>query len=141
MRFLMSILVALILASVPIRAETLPPEQKTVVEGVITSQLQAFSRDDAAGAYSFAAPLIQNIFPNSDTFMAMVKRGYPPVYRHESVQFGESFTDQLGRPAQRVTLTTADGKRYEAIYTMELQPDGTWKIAGCTLTEVQPLDA
>ena len=33
-----------------------------------------------------------------------------------------------GRPIQRVTIVGPDGLNYEAIYTMERQPDGTWQI-------------
>lgn len=38
-------------------------------------------------------------------------------------------------------LTALDGKRYEALYTMERQPDGAWKIAGCVLIAIPGLDA
>ena len=33
----------------------------------------------------------------------------------------------------RASGDEADGKRDEAFYAMEKQPDGTWKIAGCVI--------
>jgi Domain of unknown function (DUF4864) len=139
-RFVISLII-LLSALLPLRAETLKDADRKAVESIITSQLEAFARDDGGEAYSFAAPLIQQMFPDPGTFMAMVKRGYAPVYQYEKFEFGESFLDKAGRPAQRVTLTTPDRKRYEAIYTMQQQADGSWKIAGCSLVEVAPLDA
>src|SRR5260370_30957315 len=57
-------------------------------QGVIRSQVEAFGRDDAAAAYSYAAPAIRQIFPRADIFMSMVQQGYAPVYRHKSFEFG-----------------------------------------------------
>ena len=39
------------------------------VQGVIRSQVEAFGRDDAAAAYSYAAPAIRDLFPQADIFM------------------------------------------------------------------------
>jgi hypothetical protein len=141
MRQLLAPLIVLVMLFTPARAEPLNAADKSAVEAVITSQLEAFSRDDGAGAYDFAAPLIRQIFPTAGQFMAMVKQGYQPVYRSQNHAFAESFTDQLGRPAQKVLITGQDGKRYQAVYTMELQPDGIWKIAGCQLLPVAEVGA
>jgi Domain of unknown function (DUF4864) len=120
----------------PATAGDLSPQDKQTVQGVITDQLKAFAAEDGDKAFSFAAPLIRNAFSDANTFMQMVKRGYEPVYRNKNYVFGESFTDQLGRPAQKVTLTAVDGRRYEAIYTLEQQNDGSWKISGCYLVPI-----
>jgi hypothetical protein len=106
---------------------------KDTIKSVIESQLNAFATDDGASAYSYAAPIVQKAFPTVDIFMTMVTKGYPPVYRNTNRIFGDVFQDGLGRPAMRVVLTGQDSKRYEAIYSMEQQPDGTWKIAGCVV--------
>jgi hypothetical protein len=34
---------------------------------------------------------------------------------------------------QQVLLTGPDGKEYEAVYTLELQPDGVYRITGVSL--------
>jgi Domain of unknown function (DUF4864) len=104
----------------------------SAAQGVIRAQEQAFGRDDAAAAYSHAAPEIQQLFPQADIFMQMVQQGYPPVYRHKSFEFGEARAAN-GRIAQRVHIVDANGEAWEALYTLEQQPDGTLKITGCSL--------
>jgi len=98
---------------------------------IIRSQVEAFGRDDAAAAYSHAAPAIREIFPQ-DAFMAMVRGSYAPVYRHRSFEFGEARVAD-GRIAQRVRIVDAEGVPWEALYTLEQQADGSLKITGCTL--------
>jgi hypothetical protein len=73
--------------------------------------------------------------------MSMVKRGYPQVYRPQSFNFTEALIDPMGRPAQKMLVVGPDGKTYEALYSMEKQPDGTWRISGCSLLEIPGLDA
>ncbi|UPJ60144.1 DUF4864 domain-containing protein [Bradyrhizobium sp. 192] len=101
-------------------------------QGVIRAQEQAFVRDDASAAYSHAAPAIREIFPAPDIFMSMVQSGYAPVYRHKSFEFGESKIEGSSI-AQRVHIIDANGEAWEALYTLEQQPDGSYKITGCTL--------
>jgi hypothetical protein len=76
------LLAALLLSLVgPARAA----DDVAAAQGVILSQVEAFGRDDAAAAYSHAAPAIQEIFPQADIFMSMVRNSYAPVYRHKSL--------------------------------------------------------
>ncbi len=104
----------------------------TAAQGVIRSQEEAFSRDDASAAYSYAAPAIREIFPRADIFMLMVQNAYAPVYRHRSFEFGEAKVEG-GWIAQRVHIIDANGEAWEALYTLERQPDGSFRITGCTL--------
>jgi hypothetical protein len=101
-------------------------------QSVIRSQVEAFGRDDAAAAYSYAAPAIHEMFPQADIFMYMVQHSYPPVYRHKSFEFGEARVEG-GRVAQRARIVDQDGETWEALYTLEQQPDGSLKIIGCML--------
>jgi hypothetical protein len=59
-------------------------DEVAAARSVISSQAEAFSRDDAAAAYSYAAPAIREMFPRADIFMFMVQNSYAPVYRHKS---------------------------------------------------------
>jgi hypothetical protein len=101
-------------------------------QSVIRAQEQAFASDDAAAAYSHAAPEIKQLFPQADTFMQMVRQGYAPVYRHKSFEFGEARASG-GHIAQRVHIVDDNGEAWEAMYTLEQQPDGSLKITGCSL--------
>jgi hypothetical protein len=101
-------------------------------QNVIRSQEQAFSRDDAAAAYSYAAPAIHDMFPGADIFMDMVQHSYAPVYRHRSFEFGEGRAAD-GMVVQRAHIVDDNGEAWEALYTLEQQADGTLKITGCTL--------
>ena len=136
-RFLISAILFVFLLA-PVRAES--ADQKAF-EAVISGQLEAFKKDDGQAAYSFAAPIVKGIFPNAETFMGMVKRGYEPIYKNSKYVFGDLKTDTLGRPAQHVIITASDGERYEAVYAMQQQPDGSWKIAGVQMLEIPSVDA
>jgi hypothetical protein len=108
---------------------------------IISGQISALNADDGPAAYAFAAPLIQQIFPTPDAFMAMVRKGYQPVYRQKSYDFAKTGTDSAGRPNQFVDIIDANGKAWTAVYTFERQPDGSWKISGCMLVEAPGVDA
>jgi hypothetical protein len=106
------------------------------IRTVIDNQLAAFRRDDAVTAFGFAAPNIQDMFGTPEHFLAMVRQGYQPVYRPSEVRFGELVRID-GRLTQLVHLVGPDGVPELALYFMERQPDGVWRITGCVLT-VEP---
>jgi hypothetical protein len=101
-------------------------------QAIISAQAEAFGRDDATAAYAYAAPAIRQLFPRPDIFMDMVRNGYAPVYRHKAFEFAESRAEG-GIIAQKVHIIDADGTPWEALYTLEQQPDGSLKITGCSL--------
>lgn len=121
------VVLAIACSSIPARADDVATAQ-----GVIRAQEQAFGHGDAAAAYSYAAPAIKQIFPAPDIFMSMVQNGYAPVYRHRSFEFGESKIEGSS-VAQRVHIIDANGEAWEALYTLEQQADGSYKITGCSL--------
>jgi hypothetical protein len=123
--FLIALSVAF--SSLPARADDVATAQ-----GIIRAQEQAFGHDDAAAAYSYAAPAVKQIFPAPDIFMSMVQNGYAPVYRHKSFEFGDSKSEG-NSIAQRVHIIDANGEAWEALYTLEQQSDGSYKITGCSL--------
>lgn len=105
---------------------------KTAIVGVIQRQLDAFQGDRAAEAFGYASPGIQQMFGTPDNFLAMVRQGYPPVYRPRSVDFRELVTSE-GRIVQKVLFVGPDGVPVVAEYFMQRQPDGSWRIDGCRL--------
>jgi len=110
-------------------------DDAAAAQSVIRAQEQAFARDDAAVAYSFAAPAIRNIFPVAEILMAMVRHAYAPAYRHRSFEFGVTTHLSEGRIEQRVHIIDADGVAWEALYSLEIEPDGSLKITGCVLSQ------
>lgn len=128
MRVFALLTVLLIALASPTRAG----DNVAAAQNVIRSQLDAFSHDDAAAAYAFAAPAIHDMFPGADTFMFMVRHSYAPVYRHRSFEFGEGEMSG-GRVAQRAHIVDENGEAWEALYTLEQQGDGNLKIVGCVL--------
>jgi hypothetical protein len=128
MRALILLVALLIGLAAPARAA----DDVATAQGVIRSQVEAFGRDDAEAAYSYAAPAIRDMFPQADIFLSMVQRSYAPVYRHRSFEFGEAQVSD-GQIAQQVHIIDAAGEAWEALYTLEREPDGSLKIIGCVL--------
>jgi hypothetical protein len=102
------------------------------VRGVVEAQLAALARDDAERAFSYAAPGIRAQFETAQRFIAMVKRGYPMVVKPASVVFLLP-TGDGDDVVQAVQMTDAAGAAWIAVYTLQRQPGGAWKISGCTV--------
>jgi DNA-binding transcriptional LysR family regulator len=129
---------ALLLAFAPHFApaqEAVPPEDARAVRAVIEAQLDAFRRDDAAGAFALATPDIRATFGDAETFMDMVRRSYAVVYRPSSVVFEAPLVVD-GELLQPVRLTDTQGRGWLAVYPMERQPDGSWRTNGCRLARL-----
>src|SRR5216683_4607881 len=108
MRPLVLLVAFLIGLATPVRAA----DDIAAAQTIIRSQVEALGRDDAAAAYSYAAPAIQDLFPHADIFMDMVRQSYAPVYRHRSFEFGEARSVD-GKIAQRVHIIDAEGVPWE----------------------------
>ena len=119
-------------------AEKLAPADRTVIEQTIRRQLDAFTRDDADGAFGFATPDIRRLFGSSDNFMQMVRENYQPVYRAASVTF-VALQAVDGQWVQGVQLVDGDGKVWRALFTMKRQPDKSWKVGGCQLVQTSAI--
>ena len=107
-------------------------DDSTDIQKVISDQIAAFQRDDGAEAFSYASPNIRRMFGNADTFMRMVRQGYPSVYRPQSFEFQEVVEIQ-GRLVQDVLFVGPSGEVEIGSYLMERQPDGTWRINGVVM--------
>lgn len=123
-----------VLLALPAQAE---PDRQTAsaFRIVIDAQIAAFARDDGVTAFSFASPDIQSIFRTPEAFMAMVRTGFAPVYRPRSYSYEEPVLLE-GRLAQPVRVIGPDGRGVIALYRMQQQEDGSWRIAGVTLHPV-----
>jgi hypothetical protein len=96
---------------------------RSAICGIIQDQIEAFKRDGAVRAYSYASPTLQSMFGSQELFIAMVREGYKPVYRLRSYTMGE-FKDTPEGTSLSVQIQDLKGTDWVAIYTLEQQPDG-----------------
>jgi hypothetical protein len=123
------IILAAILAAGTVQAD------EDAIQGVIDAQIEAFLKGDMATAFGFAAPTIQGMFQTPDRFGEMVRRGYPMVWRPDSVEYlGNQVEGRVW--AQDVLVSDAEGRLHLLEYSMVETPAG-WKIAGVRLKPVE----
>ena len=129
------VLIVLFVASCTAVADD-PVDPGIQFKKIISSQMEAFAADDDVAAFAFAAPSIQAMFGKPENFMAMVRVGYPTVYRARSFKF-EDYILVHGNYAQPVRIVGPYGRSVLAMYHMEEQPDGSWRIAGVVIRPLQ----
>lgn len=129
MKRLLVSLFLLFAGSLPLQAQD---ARSAEVVGTIQSQLDAFQVDDFAKAFTYASPGIKRMFGNADRFGAMVRNGFPMVWRPSAVEFLD-FKDEAGRVSQMVLFRDANGVPIVMEYFMIETEDG-WQIDG-----VQPV--
>ena len=132
--FIRSLAAATLFAFLSFGAASAQTADRTGIEQVITGQIEAFRADDAAKAYSFASPTIQQKFKTPDFFMSMVARGYPQVYRPQSFAFRET-VERGGITFQQVEVLGPKGARVMAVYEM-IRLNGKWRINGCFIAKL-----
>ncbi|MEO0920473.1 MAG: DUF4864 domain-containing protein [Pseudomonadota bacterium] len=106
---------------------------ENAARAIISQQLESFLSGDFDTAYSYASPKIKRLFPTLDRFMSMVQSGYLPVLRPGNYAFGRVETAPDGRVLQEVTIRAPDGSDWTALYFMQQQEDGSWKVDGVNL--------
>lgn len=127
MRLIASVLTAAFLA-MPAVAQEAP------IQDTIKSQIDALKADDFARAFTFASPTIKGLFGSAENFGAMVKQGYPMVYRPGAIRMLE-LRSVNGALWQKVMITDAEGRTHILDYQMIEAADG-WQINGVTILPV-----
>ena len=131
--FLPLLFVALAALAAPMPGEpTLPAAEWKAIKSVIRDQRAALVAGYAKKAFSFAAPGIRAQFGTPENFLAMVRAAYGPLLAARYTEFLEGAVIE-GRVIQPLRLVAPDNTVQVALYTMEKQKDGRWKIAGCVL--------
>ena len=130
-----TLLPALVIALTPLLAgaQGVSPGDARAVRRVIEAQIDAFRRDDAARAFSYATADIRLTFGTAENFLEMVRSQYAVVYRPRSVAFDPPIFVADGELVQPVRLTDAEGRAWVAIYPMQRGSDGVWRTNGCQL--------
>lgn len=108
-------------------------QDPAAIRDVISDQIAAFRADDFGTAFTFASPMIRNMFGTPDQFGRMVREGYPMVWRPSDVQFG-GLEERGGRTLQRVVVTDDRGAVHLLEYEM-IPGEGGWRINGVRLLE------
>jgi hypothetical protein len=100
--------------------------QEGPIRETIENQIDAFRADDFARAFTFASPNIKGIFGTPENFGAMVRNGYPMVYRPAEVEMLE-LREVAGNLWQRVRIVDQAGRVHFLDYMMVETPEG-WQI-------------
>jgi hypothetical protein len=111
---------------------SLPAKEWTAIRKVIDDQLQALKAGDGVKAMTYAAPGIREQFGTPDNFMRMVHEGYSALLSARRTQFLEgAVVEQV--IVQPLRLVLPDDTVLVALYQMQRQPDGQWRISGCLI--------
>lgn len=113
--------------------------QNADIEATIANQFEAFQADDFAQAFTYASPMIRDIFRTPENFGTMVRNGYPMVWRPSDVRYLD-LREIEGRLWQKVQVTDAKGDVYLLDYEM-IEGDGGWQINGVRLLEKAAVSA
>ncbi len=136
-----SLLLALSLLAAwsPTLAADVGRQDALAIHAVVADQLDAFTRDDARRAFAKATNRIRQQFGTPEKFIEMVRSAYPVIYRRQAVQF-EKPEIVAGEVILPVRMTDEQGRAWIALYTMQRQPDGSWRIDGCQLAKAPGLE-
>ncbi len=111
---------------------THPAAEWETIRDVVTSQRQALVAGDGERAFAFATPALRRQYGSAEAFMRMVRSGYQALVDARYVELLEGAVID-GSTIQPLRLVMPDGTVLVALYTMERQRDGGWRIAGCTI--------
>jgi Domain of unknown function (DUF4864) len=113
-------------------APVMRPADWTAIKKVIVDQRAALKAGDAAKAFSYASPGIRDQFGDAATFIAMVRAGYAALLTARYTEFLEGAVID-GTVIQPLRLVDADNTVRVALYIMQRQENGTWRIGGCQI--------
>ena len=102
------------------------------IRGVVTAQREALVAGDGERAFAFATPALRRQYGSAEAFMRMVRSGYQALVDARYVELLEGAVIE-GSTIQPLRLVMPDGAVLVALYTMERQRDGAWRIAGCVI--------
>jgi hypothetical protein len=99
---------------------------------VVENQIKAFHQRQHEEAFQYAAPALRIVFRDVENFIRMVKRGYNPIYAAQSWAFGRSRSEGE-KIHHEVLISGPNGGEWTALYSLQKQEDGMWKIVSVQL--------
>jgi Domain of unknown function (DUF4864) len=119
-------------SDIPGDGPTLHAADWIAIKKVIAEQRSALRSGNAARAFSFATPAIRDQFGDASTFIDMVRALYSALLTARYVEFLDGAVID-GAVVQPLRLIDTDNTVRVALYIMERQPNGTWRISGCQI--------
>jgi hypothetical protein len=111
---------------------THPAAEWQKIREVVTAQREALLAGDGERAFAFATPALRRQYGNAKAFMRMVDDGYRPLVEARYAELLEGAIIE-GSTIQPLRLVMPDGAVRVALYELERQDDGSWRIAGCVI--------
>jgi hypothetical protein len=109
----------------------------SAVETTIRTQVDAFGREDFAGAYEMAAPDFQEAV-GLEEFEDVIRDGFVPLLDVSSFTVSQCLWDsELDLVEIGMTLTTNSGVVGSLLYSLVLVPEG-WRILGAVPNPQSP---
>jgi uncharacterized protein DUF4864 len=110
----------------------LPEAEWHAIQTTIGDQLAALRGGDAPRAFSFASAGIREQFGDADTFLGMVRASYAALLDARYTEFLEGAVID-GHTIQPLRLVQNDETVLVALYEMQRDARGGWRIAGCII--------
>ena len=139
-----AIALAALVAGVPAIAQPAPPHEPddamaalpasewTTIQRMIGDQLAALRSGDAVRAFSFASMGIRDQFDDAPTFLLMVRQRYAALLTARYTEFLEGAVID-GHTIHPLRLVMSDDTVLVALYEMQRDGRGGWRIAGCVI--------
>jgi hypothetical protein len=102
------------------------------IRAVVTAQREALVAGEGERAFAFATPALRRQYGSAEAFMRMVRSGYQALADARYVELLDGGVIE-GSTIQPLRLVMPDGAVLVALYTMDRQRDGSWRIAGCVI--------
>ncbi len=103
-------------------------DDEVAIRDLIGDQFSAFAEGDTAEAFSYASPMIRQMFGSAENFARMVQGGYPMIWAADGVRY-LGLREEAGRLLERVEVRDDAGGLHYFDYEM-VQVDGVWRING-----------
>ena len=131
----------------PVGAHGVATQDIAEIRNMIIGQIAAFREDDAEPGrrcrkgFFVRRPGNPENLPHAgnvpllrtpEMFLYMVRKSYQAVYRPRKYEF-RTIRNIDGKVVQPVTIVGPTGVTETALYIMEKQPDGTWRIGACIM--------
>ena len=119
-------------SAMPVAEPVMRATDWTAIKKVIVDQRSALKAGDAVKAFSYASPGIRDQFGDAATFIGMVRSAYAALLTARYTEFLEGAVID-GTVIQPLRLIDADNTVRVALYIMQRQRNGTWRIGGCQI--------